>query len=407
MARRFIVSLALVALAADASAAQIVALDMKAVGGAPKELAASLTPMMIAEVGRRDGISVVSQFEIKALLEHEGNKQAVGCDDMGCMTQIAGAMGAELVLASTLGKVGEDWVVTLTLFNAETAVPTKRATGKEKGSPSAASIAVAAAINNLFRDGLPADLQGPGSMSRRGFEAVLLGFGKAVLDPAQKPRALRKRIIHDLIATELDFDANPKMDMLDLAVRRGIGDIDRRSLLARDEADMQRYLNGRRQWVAINMDLQRVKEIRTRARERGVVPSARAIRFEEPDPGDAPDEAAVAGYVEEAEKGAALVGRAIGALITRNRKQFAAQWIDPERGERQFDREVDEAERYGYRYELLPFHATPPWLYQRAIDALDDGKLNIFLRRFKKGEINDDDTVYLERAGKKWRIRSW
>ncbi len=406
----FALALAVTVMAApEVRAAQIVALDLKAVGGVSQELAASLTPTMIAELGRYDGISVVSQFELGALLEHEGNKQALGCDDASCMTTIAGALGAEMVLASTLAKVGSEWQVTLTLISSESAMAVRRSTGSEIGDVSSAGIAVAAAVANLFKDGLPSNMQGPGSMSRRGFQAVLLGFGKAVLDPKGKPKSLRRRLVLDLVNTELDFDVEPKMTLLDLAIRRGIGNIKRDLLMSKDEADLRRYLDGRDQWIVINKDLQRVKEVRKRARERGVAPSARPLRFEDPDPRDEPATAEIARYQKEAQKGRTIVDKAIKALAKRDRKTFASLWQKVDLGEHQFDREIKSMASYGYKYELLPFHATPPWTYESCISALDnrDLVLRIYLRKLKQGKIYGEDIAYMKRIDGTWKIRSW
>ena len=97
-------------LSLPATAAQIVALDLKATGNAPKRLAVALSPVLVAELARREGMSVISQDDVRALLELEAEKQLAGCDDAGCMADIAGSLGAELLCTSKIALVGKEYV---------------------------------------------------------------------------------------------------------------------------------------------------------------------------------------------------------------------------------------------------------------------------------------------------------
>ncbi|MCP4502344.1 MAG: hypothetical protein GY822_20505 [Deltaproteobacteria bacterium] len=213
----------------SAKAAQIVAFDLKAVGAVRKSMAESLSPILLAQLARQDGMSVVSQADIRALLELEGAKAAMGCDEGGCMAEIAGSLGAELLVTSALSKVGREWVVSMTVIQVDGAKILRRSTGKGRGKvEDAATVAIENAVHQLFKGALPTELQGPASMTRRGFKAALAGLHQAMLDPALDPQASRRRIVLDLVATELDYDASPKLDMLDLRIRRERGDCNNR-----------------------------------------------------------------------------------------------------------------------------------------------------------------------------------
>jgi len=396
-------------MAAPAVAAQLVALDMKATGNLAQGTADALTPILVTELGRRPGISVVSQADVKALLEHSANQQMLSCSDEGCMAAIAGSLGAELLATSTLSRVGRKWVVTLSLIEVNQAKVFRRATGEQLGDEEAAVEAVLSAVQNLFKDGLPDDMKGPASMSRLGFKAALAGFTKAIRDPKQDGKGGRRRLILDLVNTELDYDAAPKVDMLDLGIRRQVGSLDNELLTAKDESDFARLLNARQTWLAVRQDLERVKEIRQRSRERGVVPSAQPLRFEDPDPPDWPDPKLVAVYKRDVEPARKVVAQALQAYVKGDQKGFVAWWAKEQQrnGESEFTDGHQSDQRYGYTYQLVALHAIPPWLLEHALEAMQKGELLVMLVRFAKGEPDDDAYVYLVREEGKWRIRSW
>ena len=395
-----------------AQAAQVVVLDLKAVGKTPQAKADAYTPVLISELGRVQGLSVVSRFDILALLEHEGNKQAMGCNDSECMTELAGALGAELLISSTFSQTDGECLVTLSLANVEEASVVNRSSGTGFGMHAgAAKRSIREAVHNLFAQGMPSELQGPASLSRRGFEAVLLGYSKAVIDPKADIKTLRKRLILDLVNTELDFDAKPKLDWLDLSVRRGISEIDRLLLLSKDDKDLERYLNGRQEWRTISLDLQRVKEIRTRSRERGMVPSARPLRFENPEPTDWPDRDEINKFWKASKSARAVVEKALKDYSKKNLKKFQTHWVkDGEsKSKRAYEEMERNAKRYQYKWEMLPRYATAPWTWKTMVEShqKDPLKITVYLRYYKKGKIYDDDRVWMVKEDGKWKIQSW
>ena len=70
---------------------------------------------------------VVGSSDIAALLSFEVKRQAIGCDDSECMTQIAGALGVDFVATADIGRLGTTTVVTLKIMNVRTAAVAARA----------------------------------------------------------------------------------------------------------------------------------------------------------------------------------------------------------------------------------------------------------------------------------------
>lgn len=89
--------------------------------GVSSELAQNLTAVIAAELGRYDQVRVLSNREIALLLGLERQKELLGCADDSCVSQLAGALGAEKILSGQLGTVEQSIVFTLQLTNAKTA----------------------------------------------------------------------------------------------------------------------------------------------------------------------------------------------------------------------------------------------------------------------------------------------
>ena len=387
------------------------ALDVSAAGGVTPQLALALTSVMLNELSRIEGMSVISQADVRALLELEANKQGLGCSEAGCMTEIAGSLGAELMVSPSLSRVGSTYVASLVLIRVERAKVARRAEGRAKGAEDVAAEAMTAAVHNLFRGGLPSELQGPASLSPRGFKAALAGLFAAVTSKSADPAPSRKRIILDLVNTELDYDAKPKLDSLGLNIRRSIARLRERALVATDLAALEHILAGIDHYHAIADDLGRVKEIRERARERGVVPSSRPIRFETPEVGERATPQTRKRYREASKDARRVVAKALAAYQKGDEAAFIATWKKDYAGnaKRELDSGRRSDRRDGYTYDLLPRDTVPPWLLKNAISVLDDReeKMIVFLRKFRKGEIYGEERVWLVKEAGRWRISSW
>lgn len=405
----------------SAHAGQIVARDLAPLGKVKPSLTASLTPVLLHELSRIDGISVVSQGDVRALLNHQADREGLGCDEDSCFTTIADSMGAEMMLSATMGRVGRKWVVALTLFQTDAAKVIRRANGEATGGVAQAEEAVRAAVLNLFREGIPEDVAGPASMSRLGFKAAVLGLSETIATNPAAAAPHRKRIIADLVNTELDYDTKPKLEELGWAIRRGYGNLKVQSLVAKTPAEHARRVAGMEMWVAIERDVERVKEIRERARQRGTVPSMSPLRFSVPDPlQNVAASEDIDAYKKDSKAARATVKKALKHWRKKQKKAYLAMWKPEElsRGEREF-KDRDSQKRYHYTYDLLPMHALPAWDLKWIVGDLKsnavkvgDGRAQpimiVLVRRYTRGKIDSTSRVRLEKNKKgKWQITSW
>ena len=138
---------------------------------------------------RVPGHEVVTAKDLQQVLELEANKQAVGCDttSSSCLAEIAGAMGAQLVVFGSVGNLGDTALVTLTLFDAEAARSRGRETLRAKDLSELPDM-IDGAVARLFGAAPTKQASSEGETGSRGFGVLgwsgvglsLTGAGLAV-----------------------------------------------------------------------------------------------------------------------------------------------------------------------------------------------------------------------------------
>lgn len=112
------VALATPALAAEPEGRiKVLVLDVETKDLRPGEVE-TLTSLITAHLARYPQLDVLSGADIKRLVDLEAQKQSVGCDEGSCLSEIAGAIGAQLVFFGQAGRLGGTIVVTLNVFDA-------------------------------------------------------------------------------------------------------------------------------------------------------------------------------------------------------------------------------------------------------------------------------------------------
>ncbi|MDQ3263518.1 MAG: hypothetical protein M3Y59_07660 [Myxococcota bacterium] len=65
------------------------------------------------------GLGVVTQQQISALVGLERQKQLVGCSDESCMAELAGALGVDAMITGSIGKLGAAYQVNVSIISAK------------------------------------------------------------------------------------------------------------------------------------------------------------------------------------------------------------------------------------------------------------------------------------------------
>jgi TolB-like protein len=122
------------------------------------ELPAILTETLASEVGVVSGCDVVSQTDIVAMLDYEKQKAVCTDGSDSCLAEIGQALGAERVVAGTVGKLGAEYVISARLMNVKKGQVEQRMEAPAGARPEALRRAAKNAGRRLFGAAdLPAD----------------------------------------------------------------------------------------------------------------------------------------------------------------------------------------------------------------------------------------------------------
>ena len=95
-------------------------------GGLKPDLVRTLTDVLLEALRARSGMRVMGRTEVEVILEHEGQKQLMGCDDEGCEANLGQALKADYLCSGSLGVIGTTFLVNLALTDFATARVTAR-----------------------------------------------------------------------------------------------------------------------------------------------------------------------------------------------------------------------------------------------------------------------------------------
>ena len=99
-------------IAAPAAKPDLAMMDMKAVHGVEDSLAAVLNESFLVALKNSGQFgSVVGGSDLRAMLDLEQQKQALGCGDDGCLAELGGALGVPYLFYTSLAKVGSRYVM--------------------------------------------------------------------------------------------------------------------------------------------------------------------------------------------------------------------------------------------------------------------------------------------------------
>jgi hypothetical protein len=98
--------------------------------GVEEETVRTTNGLIAVELGSVPGIDVVTGSDMKKLVELQAEKQTMGCDEATCLSEIAGALDAKLVVFGDIGRLGKLLVVNLSLYDAEKAQAVGRASAQ-------------------------------------------------------------------------------------------------------------------------------------------------------------------------------------------------------------------------------------------------------------------------------------
>ena len=133
MKSMFVAALALLAstaLAAD-NRPKLLVLDLTVNGGVDPSLGKAMGEAVTAEISKRGYFQVLSSEDVRTLISVERQKQLLGCSEdasQSCLAELAGALGAQLTLSGSIGRIGDSYQLTLQALDSARAQPIGRST---------------------------------------------------------------------------------------------------------------------------------------------------------------------------------------------------------------------------------------------------------------------------------------
>jgi TolB-like protein len=155
MRRLGLAAAALLLLPAAGSAAKprIAVWDIKVVQGTQGLTASTaevLTDVVATDLSQTGQVQVIARQDVLAVLGFERHKAQLGCMEQGCLAEIGGALGADFVVSGQVGKLGDQYRVSLIAVDAKTALAVARAAEFCPADEGALATASRIALKALF-----------------------------------------------------------------------------------------------------------------------------------------------------------------------------------------------------------------------------------------------------------------
>jgi TolB-like protein len=83
----------------------------------PQDIVSVLDELVVTEVHAKSGYKTIGASDLNSMLGLDKMKSALGCDDVSCAAQIGGALGVDLLLSGTVGRLGKELIITLKLID--------------------------------------------------------------------------------------------------------------------------------------------------------------------------------------------------------------------------------------------------------------------------------------------------
>ncbi len=157
--------------AARADKAKLAVMPLTA-RGVPEQTVAILDDLLASELDDTGRYEVLGIRDIEAMLGLERMRDALGCGDVTCAVELGGALGVGLLLTGSVGRLGDEVLVQLTLIDTRASKVLRRARASTSADGERYTTAIREAVAGLAGDdeARPPQPTGPVSPVRYRFE---------------------------------------------------------------------------------------------------------------------------------------------------------------------------------------------------------------------------------------------
>src|ERR1700722_11310118 len=116
-----------------ATPSRLAVMDLTARVGVTKELAQTLTDEVVAGLRRKlPNVKVMSADDVRTLLRVHAQKVKLGCQDLSCLAEIGGALGATQLVVGSLSRLGDTYSLEVRLVDSTRALVVRESSQKLK-----------------------------------------------------------------------------------------------------------------------------------------------------------------------------------------------------------------------------------------------------------------------------------
>lgn len=132
--------------------------------GVDPDLARALSDVVQSVLTQDASRVVLGRADIEQVVKLEAEKQAMGCTDSSCLSEVATAMDADRIVTGTMDKVGASFLIVVTEIDARALEPLSRVEVTVPADETKLIDAVRAAARDLVAKSPKAGQGGPGSL---------------------------------------------------------------------------------------------------------------------------------------------------------------------------------------------------------------------------------------------------
>ncbi len=131
---------------------KIVVWNLKPQSGVTEKDAVSISAILTSEIEKISKKKIISESELKSVIDGEQIKASCGADDNSCIAEIGAALGAPLSVSGILSKIGDYWIITIQLIDVRKVETISRVTKRFKGRENTLIEALTPIVSELFSD---------------------------------------------------------------------------------------------------------------------------------------------------------------------------------------------------------------------------------------------------------------
>lgn len=304
-----------------------------------------LTELVLESLLTRHGLHALGPSDVQDLLVTEQTRQSMGCETT-CMKELAGALGASKLVAGSVGRLGEAFVLTLKLVDVESAQVIARASrnfnklegAKEVVGPLVdellgAQPRAAVELPKLIGARKEAEKQRAVATVDAFCSATVEGYARALLEAQEVGRLvqLRRSLLEDVLLTPFLAEVEKKVACVEAKKADLLARLTDRSTAANSKEAHAQVQRAQAEWKELEANLPLLLEAYRRGldkEQRGTgarpVELPFAVRAAKADA--APEDQAAQA---EHEAAAAVLSKALAAADRSDKPAFVAQFVEP------------------------------------------------------------------------------